>query len=198
MDRSICIFGDSVTQADYVEENYVELLRKYLEKQYKDDYIQVYNLGVSGNTTKDILKRFEFESSVRNPTEMIFQIGINDSCYLWTEDKPMVSSDKFESNLKKLIIQAGGFTKNIVFLGLTLGDDSILKPFPGSLMGESYDLARVKKYDKILKEVVEKNFCRFIPLLDKLNFDDFLDGLHPNQNGHTKMFEEIKKYFKIL
>jgi lysophospholipase L1-like esterase len=29
---------------------------------------------------------------------------------------------------------------------------------------------------------------------DVLQKDDFIDGLHPNQKGHKKMFERIKKH----
>lgn len=31
--------------------------------------------------------------------------------------------------------------------------------------------------------------------MDKLDFSDFQDGLHPNEQGHRKIFEVIKNYF---
>lgn len=45
-DRTYCIFGDSVTQAAYIETPWVDLLREYLEKKYSNDFINVFNLGV--------------------------------------------------------------------------------------------------------------------------------------------------------
>ena len=87
------------------------------------------------------------------------------------------------------------FTQDIIFVGLVLGDDSILKPFPESSTGKSYSQDQVDAYDKIIKEIAEKRGCKFIKLLNELSFDDFQDGLHPNEPGHKKMFEVIKKYF---
>ena len=86
-------------------------------------------------------------------------------------------------------------TQDVTFVGLVLGDDSLLQPFPESSKGKSYTAERVKNYDSLLKEIAEKNECKYIYLFDKLNFNDFQDGLHPNESGHKKMFEEIKKHF---
>jgi lysophospholipase L1-like esterase len=76
-----------------------------------------------------------------------------------------------------------------------LGDESLLKPYPESTKGKSYEFVRVQAYDRLIKNLAEKNLCQYISLLDKLNFEDFSDGLHPNDKGHLKMFQEIKKYF---
>ncbi len=198
VDKTYCIFGDSVTQGAYIEKSWVDLLRVYLEKKYRDDFINVFNLGIGGNTTDDIVKRFKFESMMRVPTDIIFAIGVNDSGYFKTSDKPIVPTDRFEKNIRQLINEAKEYTDNITFLGLVLGDDSILKPIPGNLHGESYDYKRVDIYNQKIKEVSEKNNCRFVRLLEKLKSDDFMDGLHPNDQGNKKIFEELKIYFKQL
>lgn len=194
-DLTFCIFGDSVTQAAYIKDSWVELFRKYLEKKLRGVYVNVFNLGIGGNTTNDVFKRFKQESMFRTPSHIVFAIGVNDSGYYKTPNKPIVSENKFKNNIKRLIKEAKKLTTNITFVGLVLGDDSVLKPFPESSLGESYDLSRVEKYNRILKELAEANSCKFIQLLDRLDPDDFLDGLHPNDNGHKKIFEEIKKYF---
>lgn len=190
-----CIFGDSVTQATYVKVGWVGLLKQFLEEKYQGDFVNVFNLGVSGNTSEDILKRFEDESSVRKPTEIIFAVGVNDSGYFGIHSKPIVEENKFASNLEELIKKAKKFAQKITFVGLVLGDDSLLQPFPGSSTNKAYSRERVKVYDKIVKDVPEKNGCKFIYVMNKLDFGDFQDGLHPNEQGHKKMFEVIKEYF---
>lgn len=195
MDKTYCIFGDSVTQASYVKTGWADLLRQYLETKYTSDTITFFNLGINGNTSDDILKRFKTESEARMPTDIIFAFGVNDSGYFITIDKPIVPEDRFINNIEGLINEAKTFSKNITFIGLTLGDDSILKPFPESSKGKSYDLDRVNNYNKTLNEIADKNNCRFISLAGCLEPKDFVDGLHPNDNGHRKMFEVIKEYF---
>lgn len=195
MDKTYCIFGDSVTQASYIKSGWVDLLRQYLEEKYNNQFINVFNLGIGGNTSDDVLKRFKAESEARMPTDIILAFGVNDSGYFRTLDKPIVPKDRFIKNVESLINEAKTSSKNITFIGLTLGDDSLLKPFPESSQGKSYDLSRVKDYDKTLSETANKNQCKFISIIDTLKFDDFLDGLHPNEQGHRKMFEMIKESF---
>jgi len=195
MDKTYCIFGDSVTQAAYIKNGWVDLLRNYLEEKYSDSFTNVFNLGIGGNTSDDILKRFKTESESRTPTDIIFAFGVNDSGYFRTLDKPIVTEDTFVENVERLIEEAKKVSNNITFIGLTLGNDSLLKPFPESSQGKSYDTARVKEYDKKLSELASKNECKFISIIDTLEFNDFLDGLHPNDHGHRKMFDIIKNNF---
>jgi len=177
MDKNYCIFGDSITEASYVKIGWVDLLRQYLEDKYKDD-INVFNLGVSGNTTGDILKRFSSEAASRNPTEIIFEVGIND-----TKDNDL---KQFRTNLEELIKLAKESTSEVTFVGLFLGNWTGDDPFSE---------VRTESHNKILKEVAELKGCRFIDLQGKLAPEDFQDGLHPNDQGHRKMFEVIKGYF---
>lgn len=178
MDKTYCIFGDSVTQAAYIKVGWVDQLRHYLEDKYCDDFINVFNLGIAGNTTGDILKRFKGEALSRKPTSIIFAVGINDTKYS--------SPIKFKANLGKLVKLAKRFSSNITFVGLVLGDWTGDEPFSQE---------KTRDYNQIINGVVELKKCKFIRLQDKLDSKDFMDGLHPNDQGHKKMFEVIKKYF---
>lgn len=178
MDKTYCIFGDSVTQAAYVKVGWVQLFKQYLEDKYKDDFVNVFELGIGGNTTDDILKRFQCESSARNPDSILFAVGINDTKFN--------SSEQFKNNLVKLIEQAKIFTQEITFIGLVLGDYKGEDPFTTE---------KATDYNRIVKEVSESNNCKFIQLRQILKPSDFMDDLHPNEQGHIKMFEVIKGYF---
>lgn len=178
MDKIYCFFGDSVTQASYVKRGWVDLLRIYLEEKYTEDDVSVFNLGINGNTTYDILKRFEAESKPRNPTSIIFAIGINDTKF--------DNENQFENNIKNIIEKAKRFNSDITFIGLVLGND---------IVEENFSLVKTKRYNQIMKDIAKSEKCRFIELFDKLEPGDFIDRLHPNEKGHQKMFEEIKKYF---
>jgi len=195
MDKTCCIFGDSVVQAEYVKNSWPTLLREFLEEKYKNDWFDFFNLGIGGNTTYDILKRLKNECEARMSTQIVFGIGVNDSGYYKNSGDQIVPKEKFAGNLGKIIEISKKFTSDITFVGLVLGDDSLLQPFPESSQGKSYSRDRVVEYDKALENVATENGCKYIYLFDKLNNGDFMDGLHPNEKGHNKMFEEIKKFF---
>ncbi len=193
MDRTYCVFGDSIVQAAYIKNSWVDFLKNYLEEKHVEDFINVFNLGIGGNTTDDVLSRLENEAKFRGPTSLIFGVGINDSGYFRFPEKPIVEKERFISNLENIIKISKKFTNDIIFTGLVLGDDSLLQPFPGSSQGKSYTTERTIGYDKLIKEIAEKNNCKYIYLFDKLGFEDFSDGLHPNESGHKKIFEVIIK-----
>ena len=178
MEKIYCFFGDSVTQASYVKTGWVDLLKMYLEEKYKEDSISVFNLGINGNTTDDVLKRVEAESRARNPSSIIFSIGVNDTKF----DNEI----QFKKNIKNIIEKAKGLNSDITFIGLVLGNN---------IIEDNFSLLKTKRYNQIIKEIAESNKCRFIELFDKLEPTDFMDGLHPNEKGHQKMFGEIKKNF---
>ena len=178
MDKTYCIFGDSVTQAAYVKTGWVDLFRQYLEEKYKNDFINVFGLGVGGNTTEYILKRFESEASARNPGVILFAVGINDTKFY--------NPTEFSTNLEKLIDLAKKFTLDITFVGLVLG---------GWKGKELFSQEKTANFNRIIKDVSESCGCKFIQLQEILKPEDFMDGLHPNEKGHQKMFETIKKYY---
>ena len=192
----ICIFGDSVTYAGYIKDSWANQLRWYLESKSGAEY-HLFNLGINANTSTDILKRFDVEAAARNPNLIIFAVGMNDSAFLIDTKEPITELEVFKANLEELINKAKEHTNDITFIGLALGDDSLLKPYPESSRGKSYDVARVKQFDHAIKEIADNNLCKYIEIFKYLEFADFSDGLHPNESGHKKIYEVIQQVFKI-
>jgi len=193
MSKRICIFGDSIAWGAVDPKNggWVTQLRRYFEMNDYD--IGVYNQSVSGDNTDDLLKRFEVECKAREPQIIIFAIGINDSQYIMNRDNPRISIEKFQNNLVKLINQANKISDIIIFVGITKVDESLVMPTPWDTT-KFYDNYNIAKYNSVIKKVSDDNTLPFIDLLDLLNKNDFDDGLHPDSNGHKKMFLEIKKF----
>jgi len=195
METRISIFGDSIAwgASDYEFGGWVARLQNYFETDKNND-IDVYNLGVSGDTTNDLLMRFKTECLARNrhPQIIMFAIGTNDSQYINSKNNPRTPIDKFENNLEKLINQAKEFSDKIIFVGLTKVDESKLMPVPWS-EEKFYDNENISKYNSVIEKVSKEHNLPFINLLDLLNMNDLDDGLHPNSKGHEKMFLKIKE-----
>src|SRR3989344_3552583 len=86
----ILVFGDSITYGAWdTNGGWVQRLRTYLDKKQLADpklYYELYNLGVSGDTSTDLLERFEAETkqrikrmSAKEEIIIIVAIGTNDS-----------------------------------------------------------------------------------------------------------------------
>jgi len=193
MEKTICLFGDSITWGAWDPERggWGTRLRSYFETNNIE--VNVFNCGVSGNNTDDLLQRFKVEASAREPNIIIFAIGINDSQYVNSKDNPRVPIKKFQNNLQELVNQAKSFTKQIIFVGLTKVDESKTMPIPWDTI-KYYDNKNISLYNSKIKEICDKNNLQFIDMLDLLKNQDLEDGLHPNPSGHKKMFERIKKF----
>lgn len=192
----ICIFGESTTWGAWDEEKggWVNRLKLSLSPLLNYD-IEIYNLGVSGDTTNDILKRFDVEARARKPDVIIFSCGGNDSGCIKSDGNYIVKPKKYEKNLKKLVKKAKKFTNKVIFMGLKSVDNSKTLPVPWD-KERYYFNHNMELYDNILKKFCKENKLHFIDTINLLcNKDlDEDDGLHLNSNGHKKIFSKVKDY----
>lgn len=194
---NICVFGDSIVWGAYdpVNGGWATLLRNYFESSDSPPYfreagdVEVYNCGVSGDKTVDLLKRFEVEAQARQPNIIIFAIGINDSPQLFSTKKARVTDNQFTKNIQQLHLLATKFTKKIVFVGLTPIDDAKAEPWDNE---KAYLQANANHFDKMLLKYCKESELIHISMQQVLMKDDLFDGLHPNTAGHQKIFDVVK------
>lgn len=196
---SISVIGDSIVfgRGNNIDRGWVGRLRKYFED--KDNYNAVYNLGIPGDNTNDLLKRFDIEAKARikylregDRHIIIFAIGINDSRY--NNEKEEVNINQFDSNIKLLIEKAKKYTNEIYFIGLTPVDEKLAMNYENT----SFNNKRIDKYNNFVKKNCQDFKIPFFDMFEKflkLNHVKLLDdGVHPNFKGYEKMYEMIKKF----
>lgn len=198
----ILIFGDSIAYGAWDKEGgWVQRLRKFLDEKNLTDpnfYCLVYNLGIPGNTSEDLLERFESETKQRlkegEETTIVFAIGINDSQFIHSKGDHRVPIDKFGNNIQRLIDYAQKYSSKIAFLGLTPVDEEKTTPIQWN-PDKSYKNEYIEKYNLEIRKVCEENRIYFIEIFEKLKDLNYLelleDGLHPNSKGHEKIFEIV-------
>lgn len=202
----ILIFGDSIAYGAWdTEGGWAERLKIFSNKKSiascLEFYCPVYNLAIDGDTVDGIIKKIDNETEERlleKETIIFFATGINDSCFVKSTAKLLVSPDKFKNSIQKLIICAKKYSSKIIFIGLTPVEETKTNPIPWSTTGKSYNNINIKKYDRIIKNICLENKIYFIDILkefEKVNYKNLLeDGLHPNTKGHEKIFEIVKNY----
>jgi lysophospholipase L1-like esterase len=189
MEQSICIFGASSTQGfyDILCGGWADRLKILLYKRNlkSKDYFTVFNLGVDGNTSRDLLNRFHLEVLARNPSIIIISLGDND-CAL------KVPLNEFERNMRGVLLDAKKFTKNILLLGSKKVDESLTCPVSWD-NNVFYRNEEIEKYTAILEKLSTELDLEYLPMKGILENEDLQDGLHPNTKGHKKIFEEVQK-----
>lgn len=165
----------------------------------------LYELGVPGDTARDILRRLEVELiervSSKKPQEtyIIFGIGTNDSKAITKPDNFMFGADDYAANVQACIGIARQYTTHILCVGLTPVDISKTNPRQSPLTGNNsyFSNQRIEKFEAALERVCKIEKIPFVPLFAKVPADWrgtylSIDGLHPGDAGHEWIFEQVQ------
>jgi lysophospholipase L1-like esterase len=199
----ILVFGDSIVWgADDLEfGGWVNRFKIWFKGTGK--FNEVFNLGNPGEDSNQLLKRIENECKIRLKPEhrtanvVIIQIGMNDSQYLFDKKIFRTSLKKFQINIQELIKISKKFVSKVIFVGLSPVEEVKVTPIPWA-KNEFCKNEYVQKYNEIIKSVCRENNIYFVEIFDewiKSDYKELLDdGLHPNSEGHKKIFETVKDF----
>jgi lysophospholipase L1-like esterase len=198
---AICAFGDSIVlgRGDNLDRGWAGRLRKYFEA--KDYYNVFYNLGIPGDTSTELLKRFDTECDVRMQKKhesdrfvVLVGIGLNDSRYEDIVGNAQTEPERFRENVLSLIEIAKKYTSEIVFVGLTPVDEKLTNPYETTYFFNE----RVAEFNDIIKTCCDSNDVLFIDMFNELTGLDYPallgDGVHPSPAGYEKMYSIIKDF----
>lgn len=204
----LLIFGDSITQGFYdsrggwVQRLASDLHGKTLASMNKnqDFSVEVYNIGISGDTVQGILDRIENETNARRLYDdqdmIIIACGINDSILI--DNKAQEDIYEFQEKLELLAEKALSLSDKVYFIGLTAVDEELSDPWTFSSSGKQYKNNRINLFEDTIKQVAINKDIQFIPIhdsfLEKLSDGTHLlsDGLHPNDLGHEFIYQKVK------
>ena len=126
MKITIYLFGDSITRGSFDTESSGWADRIKAEANIKtvnnelEPLITVYNMGIGGNNTNDLLKRFKFETEQRlvrdSEIYFLFSFGTNDSAIYANTGEHAINIDQYAKNIRQVIAEAKEYSKNILFL----------------------------------------------------------------------------------
>lgn len=184
---------------DPIHGGFIGRFKSWHQRNSEDN--EVYNLGVSkekvGETTTELLQRIITEAKVRDSQLIMLTSGINDIRRIGgKENPPVTSKEEFEENIKKMIAK----TK-------TLADVIFISPIPIKEKKNSnndYLLPEdLQEYTQIVEKVCKEEHIPYLNIHDEWLQEDwqsFLtpDGVHPNEQGHEKIFESLKKFLQEL
>jgi lysophospholipase L1-like esterase len=199
----ILCFGDSITFGAGENGGWVGRLKEFFES--KGEHNAVYNLGIPGDDSAGLLKRFSVECDARLGFEwsedkylIIIAIGTNDSKLEGTSNKmnPRIDHKNFDKNIKLLIKQAKKHKAGLAFIGLFPVGESLVKNYEDT----SFDNERIELFNNIIRNNCEEEKILFLDMFKIASKEDYQklldDGLHPNAEGYDFMFRAIKNFLE--
>lgn len=202
LDR-IVFAGDSVTDMgssgavseglfDSLGHGYVRSVENLLSSVYPEVCVRVTNSGIGGNTSRDLLSRYERDVLSLKPDYVCIMIGIND---VWRQfDSPQiperaVSLEEYRDNVWKMVSEAKKICKGVF----------LMTPYYMEPLKEDRMRARMDQYGEVCREIAESERVEFIDL--QKMFDDYFrfrhsayiawDRVHPNRIGATLIAREF-------
>lgn len=199
----IVFAGDSVTDMGSVQpvgeglfdnlgHSYVRIVENMLAVFYPEIRVRVTNSGISGNTSRDLLERFDRDVISLKPDWISICIGIND---VWRQfDSPAMTDvcvlpEEYRENVEKMILAVKDNVKGVFVL-----TPYYIEPNKSDIMR-----ARMEEYAEICRALADKYNCTLIDfqkMYDRycsIRHSSYIawDRVHPNQIGATLMAKEF-------
>lgn len=204
MNNNYIIIGDSIVYGigDYEYGGWAEIFKRFIvgqdDSKICNNFVQI--AGFPGATSNDIANKIDsiLDTYQHNSFNniVILSIGVNDTQCFNGDYK--VSKENFKRNIEVIAKKVANRGLKLIILGLTRIEIDRLEFKPNKF----YDNTNIDEYDKDLKIILEndntlKELCiankiQYVPMQDVLQVEDFIDGLHPNTQGHMKIFEIVK------
>lgn len=190
----LLLIGDSVTDVDRerpvgegagLGHGYPLFVDALLGSAHPDQKIRVVNMGISGNTARDLKARWQEDVLDLKPDWVSVMIGIND---VWRQyDSPLkpeshVYLDEYEATLNELVEKTLPKVKGMV----------MMTPYYIESLREDAMRAKMDEYGAAVKRVADKHGTLFVDL--QARFNELLththsasiawDRVHPNHVGH--------------
>ena len=206
----ILFTGDSITDAgrkrplgeglwEGVGSGFVRTVDDMLNAFYPELNIRIANTGVNGNTSRDLLARWQEDVLNFQPDWLHLCIGVND---VWRHfDEPIltykhVSLQEYADNLDKMLASA----KTAVKKGIIVMSPYIMEPQLGDQMRAEMDLFR-----EAAKAAAEKHGAAYIDI--QAVFDRYFtirhssyiswDRIHPSHAACVLMAREVLDRFGL-
>jgi lysophospholipase L1-like esterase len=195
--RKLVMIGDSITDyerkrpvgeglGEAMGHSYVVLIDALLKSSYPDSRIRIVNMGNSGDTVRDLKKRWRSDVLDLNPDWVSVLIGVND---VWRQfDSPLrteehVYYEEFEETYEQIIQFTEKETEGMI----------LMTPFYMELNPEEPMRKMVDKYGEAVKKLAKRHSCILVDV--QTAFNKYLryysaqsitwDRIHPDVVGHT-------------
>ena len=194
--KKILFIGDSVTDCNRARpvgerrnlgDGYVSLISSYFELEHYKKAYRVINMGISGNTVRDLYDRWTEDVLSRKPDVLTIMVGIND---VWRQYDELfqvdehVFIDEYKEKLEKIIEFSKEQGTRIILMSPFIIEQNKEDKMKKHL--EIYiDAARTIANGKNIEFIeLQKVFEDYLISNDVYSMTLSADRVHPNLTGH--------------
>ena len=161
---------------------------------------EVYNLGIPGETTKQVAARMEQEIIPRSKSQdqlmIILSVGLNDAKAQDRPDNFINTPEGYAADMGAALAAGADITPRVIGIGYPPTDEAKVNPKQNPWGTSYFRNDRIKQFESIFGKACAEKKLQFIPVFEKAQAVGWLentavDGLHPNQAGHDWLFELV-------
>lgn len=208
--KKFVVIGDSIADCGRVRpvgegggnslgDGYVDLLQSMVRVDHPEWGLRVINMGVSGDTSRHLVARWQTDLLDLSPDYVLIMIGCNEAWRYF--DMPLiteihVSLAEYEQNLKRMIDSAEAISCKVI-----LASPFYLEPNRGDAMR-----AKVDEYAAKMRQIAQERQLPFIDVQE--TFDHLLerqhtcifsdDRVHPNRTGQYAIASTVLRALEGL
>jgi lysophospholipase L1-like esterase len=202
--HKLAFVGDSITDANRARpvgegvrdrplgDGYVALMEAILTAHAPGHRVRFVNMGVSGNTSRELAARFATDVVDLGASHVVVMIGVNDVWRAFTRANwPdwQISPVEFETTLKGLVHLAG-----TAGIGVTLATPFFIEPNRQEAMRARMDeygdiVRRLARQEQISLADTQAAFDGALSLLHQMQLA--LDRVHVNMAGHMILAQAV-------
>ena len=208
--KTIVFIGDSITDMNREKVNFwdqnhlyghsfVFLLASGFGYEFPAGGIKIYNRGISGNKSRDLVDRWQSDVLDLKPDIVNILVGINDIILSVHENKPF-SLEEYEKNLSEMVEKTYESAPETQII--------LCEPFafPEAAAKEYYDAFKtsVPLLRDSCHRIAKKYGCLFVPLQEvfdkayaqnpQCGYSHWIwDGIHPTAAGHRIIEAQWKR-----
>ncbi len=165
-----------------------------IKTNYPDLHLRVINMGVGGDTTRELLARWQTDVLDIKPDYVTIMIGVND---VWRQfdmsqiSNIQISPEEYRENLRKLVMLTLPVSKNVIMISPFFMEPNLNDPMR----------VTIDKYISIMEEIAKE--YGFIFVNTQKPFDEYFkhnhpmsvgwDRVHPDATGHLLIAKTILK-----
>lgn len=194
--------GDSITYGAWGQNTHgwCALLRAHLDSQEPYPQYYFYALGIPGETSAGLRGRFKQELDVRKRSDdesflYLVACGANDATWLNGGQRFKQSLEEYSNNMRFIFNELRTRPGKVYALNVTPVNEAYSKEFKGkdySCLNEYVD-----KYNQALALICDELDIELVDInavfkSQGVETNITMDGVHPNDEGHNLIFENVK------
>jgi lysophospholipase L1-like esterase len=194
--EKLVMIGDSITDCERARpigegatgglgKGYVSLVDSLLQATYPEQPIRIANMGLSGNTVRDLHARWQTDVIDLKPTWVSIMIGIND---VWRQfDRPLqteqhVLLDEYTQTLDALVAKTRGLVNGLVLLTPYMIEPNRLDPMRAVMDSYGAAVEAIATRHSAIFVNTQAAFDRVLGSVHPMTLA--WDRIHPSQTGH--------------